>query len=100
MNSILRLGLLTTIALFIFGCAMKPMDHAFNKKVEQVKIGMTISQVRAIFPEMKRVGPAGSSTTYQYRKKDYRAISTLGIVEYKATFVFNRNRLVKFNTGK
>ena len=100
MNGVLKSSLILAMMALIFGCAAKPMDYAFNKKVDQLKIGMTTQQVRTIFPEMKYVGKAGTSTTYQYRKKDYRGISTVGIVEYKAMFVFRNNRLVRFQTGR
>ncbi len=93
--SILIQSFLLCLGLTMSGCAFKPMDYEHNLKLEQVKTGMSVEEVKTIFPSMKFSGGDASQEMYTFSETDYRAISSVGIINRTVTFLFEDGRLIK-----
>jgi len=76
------------------------MDHEHNFKLEQVKTGMSVEEVKAIFPAMKHSGGGASQEVYTFSETDYRAISSVGIITRTVTFVFTNGKLIKWTADQ
>lgn len=85
--------LIILTAITLTGCGFKPMDHEHNTRLEKIKIGMSVQQVKHIFPKLKHVSHHGAIQTYTYTENDYRAISFSGVVTRKVTFKFKHGKL-------
>ncbi|MDA7922579.1 hypothetical protein N9B73_12575 [Verrucomicrobiales bacterium] len=94
--SILIQSFLLCLGLTMSGCAFKPMDYEHNLKLEQVKTGMSVEEVKTIFPSMKFSGGDASQEMYTFSETDYRAISSVGIINRTVTFFFEDGRLIKW----
>ncbi len=86
--------------LTLAGCGFKPMDHEHNLKLEQVKTGMSLEEIKAIFPSVKYSRGDLSQQVYTFRETDYRAISSIGIVTRTVTFVFTDGKLTEWNADQ
>jgi|TARA_B110000037_G_scaffold109498_1_gene126718 hypothetical protein len=95
-SSLLLSSFLLCLGLTLTGCGFKPMDHKHNLKLEQVKTGMSVKEVKTVFPSMKFSGGDASQEVYTFSETDYRAISSVGIVSRTVTFVFKDGRLIKW----
>ena len=78
----------------------KPMDHHYNARLEKIKIGMTVQQVRAVFPSLTRVSQVGGTQVYRYTEHDMRAISFVGVMKRTVTFHFKRGRLINWSSNR
>lgn len=94
--SLLIQSLLLCLGLAMSGCAFKPMDHEHNLKLEQIKTGMSLEEVKTIFPSMKFSGGDASREVYTYSETDYRAISSIGIIKRTVIFTFKGGRLIEW----
>ncbi|MBM48295.1 MAG: hypothetical protein CMP27_00485 [Roseibacillus sp.] len=95
-SSLLLQSFLLCLGLTLTGCGFKPMDHEHNLKLEQVKTGMSVTEVKAIFPSMKLSGGDASQEVYTFSETDYRGISSVGIITRNVTFFFRDGRLIKW----
>ena len=84
------------LGLTMSGCAFKPMDYEHNLKLEQVETGMSVEEVKTIFPSMKFSGGDASQEVYTFSETDYRAISSVGIIYRTVTFTFEGGNLIKW----
>lgn len=87
---------LLCLGLTMSGCAFKPMDHEHNLKLEQLKTGMSIEEVKTVFPSMRFSGSDASREVYTFSETDYRAISSVGIINRTVTFIFEGGLLIKW----
>ena len=78
----------------------KPMDHEFNTRLQKIKIGMTVRQVKAIFPSMKLVNQLESHQTYTYTEHDLRGVSFVGVMKRQVTFLFRFGVLKSWSSNR
>jgi len=93
-------SLLFVFALTLGGCGFKPMDHEHNLKLEQVKTGMSLDEIKAIFPSIKYSGGDDAQQVYTFSETDYRAISSVGIITRTVTFIFRGDRLAQWSADQ
>jgi hypothetical protein len=95
-----RLMVLIMASLILVGCGFKPMDHQHNARLEKIKMGMTVAEVRHIFPDMKLTHHHGDKSVYRYTEHDLRAISFSGVVKRTVMFHFTHDKLTKWGSDR